>query len=347
MKLLRETNYRTSDQEVRAILDRPRWQEWIEYECELLTRVLDERGIFDTAYTLEHFKPDALEWASYQDEVSRGGHEIVCLLARMAEAMPLEHQRYLHRGQTSSNIIDTCNHRRWNKLMHLVEIRVNRLYSQQPHGDQPVMGMTHGKDAFRTTLAHRHRTTTFMESPLDLDRTVEGGPMGSGTRHRQCVQRSEYWPMLAYLAQVAYGCEQLATDYRFYCSDLDVGILGTMREQATTSSCMPGKVNPSAFERICSVGLMVRGLITTHFMQPPQWLDRDLVHSAMERETIDRIWDHTCWMLEALSRLVETTELHVTKEPAKVSSYDRMNQLLDEGLSYGEARESAADWPTG
>jgi adenylosuccinate lyase len=342
--------YCTKNEHARKLLDRPRWQEWIEFECNHLNSQIEEAG--ECKYDLAYFKPNALEWSYYQDEVTRGGHELVCLLVRMAEILPERHHRYLHRGLTSSNTIDTCNHRRWNELAARLVTEHSLLASaaQRWSLPYPVVGYTHGRRGYHTTTSQRNsilRPGAF-DHMKTLPWSVSGGPMGYGTDHRQCVPRSDYWQMWAWVAQMVYSIEQLATDYRFYCSDLDVGVIGLMGQGvATTSSCMPGKVNPSAFERICSVGYMVRNQISMQLLQPPQWLDRDLVHSAMERATIDLIWDRAFWLVEEMNRLVSTTTLVRSREPAADNSYDKLNEYLDAGLGYAEARAKAIGHVTG
>lgn len=182
---------------------------------------------------------------------------------------------------------------------------------------------------------------------------VGGGPTGESWdngSHRQAVKRNFYWSSWCRIAQIAYDMEQSATDYRFYCSDLSeaVGVRGVMAEGiATTSSAMPGKINPTVFERVCSVGLMVRTLCTGLMMTPPKWLDADLVHSAHERETIDRIWDHIFWMVEEMTRLVASTKLEVTRPPVEKSSFEALQEYQEQGYSYEAARAAAAKFPTG
>lgn len=351
------TSYGCKDEKVRELLDRPRWQEWVEFECQHLNRQMPGDGPV-VLYAPEHFHirgldDYALEWSYYQDEVLRGGHEMVCLLDRMAQVLPLKHHKYLHRGLTSSNVIDSCNHRRWNDLGG----RLDGMYSETIRSysrivgkkDQIFPGMTHGRFAYFTTLWHRAEMMDKTGSHvIHLDWDIKGGPTGWQQNHRQCVPRNRYWAFWSWMAEINFNLEQLATDYRFYCSELECGIkMELPNGVATGSSAMPGKRNPSVFERVCSVGFMNRGIITTMMMQPPQWLDRDLVHSALERESIDRLWDQTFWMVEEMGRLLAAaTILEYRKQPI-CNSYDKMNELLDQGMEYTEARRTAASLPAG
>lgn len=350
MKLSLPTQYRTSIPEVRAILDYPRWKEWIVFECEHLNRLVPEVG--ECVYDLNYFKPEALEWDYYQDEVTKGGHEIVCLLDRMAQLLPIRQHQYLHRGLTSSNVIDSCNHSRWNHLLVVLGRQLDLLFKEiSNESTKEVFGLTHGRRAHKTTINHRmeffarswaRRNAGYLMQPT----LMFGGPTGNGSvNHRQASSRHHYFELWAHLAEVCYGMEQLATDYRFYASDFGpvTGVVADNSKNATSSSCMPHKVNPSVFERVCSVGFMTRSLITMQMLQPPQWLDRDLVHSAMERETIDRIWDHTFWLVEEMTRLIRETPLSIAEAPQGRSSFEVFQASLDSGHDWDTARRHAAD----
>ncbi len=345
-------NYQTKDIEARQLLDRPRWQEWYDYEVEhILRQAGQDKGIFAEPEECRVFPV-----RKYLEEIQSGGHEIDRLLHHMSKLIDPSYHRYLHYGLTSSNVIDTCNHRRWIKLLKALHARIEEWRHHYFIDETKIVGMTHGRKAHRLPLCQRFYTAIATKLlvftfPEDVTKTsTDGGPTGN-YYHRQAVGRDSYWPIWTNLAQIAFACEQLATDYRFYCSDFSdvVGIKGTLAlGVATTSSAMPGKVNPTVFERVCSVGFMVRNLCTTQMLLPPKWLDADLVHSAMERETIDRMWDHTFWLVETMRELMNTTTLEVTYSPKAYTSHDALKQEQANGeLNYSDARDYASKFPTG
>ncbi len=359
----KDLHYCSTNPEVRKLLDRPIHHEWIEWECDHINKQLDvesdrlklTEGNRIPHYEASFFNLDALEWQIWYDEVARGGHEVVTLLLRMADRMPVIHHRFLHRGLTSSDLIDGCNHIRWQRLCSLYSYAGGKLHSVAADAydnKDPIMGMTHGMRAYKKELGARF-TAIFWDDRSLWHRGEHPGPWQEGpvgTQYRrQCHPRQDYWALWAQLARRAYGLEILATDYRFYCSDLyrGTGVAGNMDQSATSSSCMPGKVNPSPFERCCSVGYMIRTLCTAQMLQPPMWLDRDLVHSALERETIHRIWEHSFWLIEEMTRLIFSVNLSVIDGPLSKTSHDLMNDRLDEGDSYKVAREKSCALPPG
>lgn len=334
--------YRAKNLDVRKLLDRPRWQEWLEYELTHMRRLCPE---FQMTY--DNFSPDALEWSYYHDACLKpGSHEVVELLHRMAEAIPVKYHRYLHQGLTSSNVIDGCNHIRWKELLHLYVAA----YSDIPtvKEDLNLNGYTHGMRATVTSLRHRQESA-LIGLPLikkHLPGILDGGPVGFETTdnmnlHRQAFPRHAYFQLWSNLLVGSASLSQLALDYRFYASDLRIGM--KLVYNGTTSSAMPGKNNPSEWERINSLDLLIRGCVMTLMSTPPQWLDRDLVHSAMERETIDRLWEYAFYQLEEMTRLLSTSKLVVTDEVKNEPTSGRMNLLLEEGHDWHTARLLSKD----
>lgn len=331
------TKYHAKHTLVRQILDEPNWIRWIGFEIEHIKSQCDEFNM-----TVADFKPDALEWAYYHDACLKpGSHEIVELLSRMAEVIPVKYHRYLHRGLTSSNVIDSCNHRKWSALSALYSSQYARLWSMFPSYSPDVRGYTHGRLATSTTLGNRFRSALASPRAIALPEKVTGGPVGVHDAcyfHRQAFPRVQYYMVWQQLLMGSTGLAQLATDYRFYLSDFGVGVSG--HHQGTTSSAMPGKNNPSQFERVCSLDLLIRGMVCTLYQTPPQWLDRDLVHSAMERETIDRLWEYAFYQLEQMTSLIGTTVLEPTEQiVAQEETSDRFQKLIDEGHDWHTARK--------
>ncbi len=356
-------NYQSKNPEVRKLLDRPRVEEWIEFEMEHIAKQVrgadHDWGTEEMQKEMEH-QLFVFRYDLWEQDVKDGGHEIERMLSELARRLPVKYHKYLHRNLTSSNVIDSCNHRRWDKLLTTLDDSLKgynqaleKIKCQEP---QDCVGMTHGRRAHRTKLGYRVCSVggwfdLWYDNHIIRDnlKDVTGGPTGN-TAHRQAVRRSDYWPIWVHTMQVCAGMEQLATDYRFYCSDLSeaVGVKGTLASGiATTSSAMPGKVNPTVFERVCSVGYMVRTMCAAQMLAPPKWLDADLVHSALERETIDRIWDHTFWLVEEMTWLVSTTKLEVTRKPEIDTSFDALQRYQDSGLEYSAARAAASKFPCG
>lgn len=347
-------NYQSKNPVVRHLLDRPRWLEWMEHEVRLINQGLGNPHEAIGDFVQEFVMTDPSGPVYLEGYVQRyssrppGFHEVAELVEVMAKYLPVKYHRYLHRGLTSSNVIDSCSHQRWNELAYQMMTSYRLMTDHLSYDETSIKGMTHGRLAHYTSLRHRSRTAVVGDLTWDfINEMVDGGPTGNGTLHRQCYQRYMYWPLWTWMAQIAAACDQIATDYRFYCSDFSpvVGVHGRMGSP-TTSSAMPGKANPSEFERICSVSHLVRSMVASQLTLPAQWLDRDLVHSAHERETIDRMWDHTFWMVEGLQRLIIDTILLPDYREIGMTSHDVLNLKLEEGMSYDEARKRAAEFPT-
>lgn len=202
-----------------------------------------------------------------------------------------------------------------------------------------VPGFTHGILATPTSL--HNRMSCILYGPSDvklLPDKIRTSPTGYISQ-RQAYGRSRYFPIWSNLAMRSYGLAQLAQDYRFYAT----GKFGVeLKFKGTTSSAMPNKNNPSEFERIISLDQLIRGEVCTLINTQVQWLDRDLTHSAMERHTIDWLWEHSFYQLEEMIRLVKGTEIRVTGYDYN-RSYERMNQLQEEGNDWSTSRRLSTD----
>ena len=358
-----DSKYRCKNQAVREMFDRPIWHDWIEFEIRWMKRQLDpaEYNEFASHFdSISGFSPDALEWATYHDECLKpGSHEMVALLDRMADKIPAKWHRYLHRGLTSSNVIDSCNHYRWNVLITAYEAAIGE-YRHVVGNRYPgnvaftlIPGFTHGRRASHTTIMQRINCDFKVSQPFlkneVLDEVVTGGPTGlEHSDHRQAEYRFTYWPIWLWLAQHSAAIDQVAYDYRLYCSDLFCGVIGCQApDQFTVSSAMPSKRNPSGFEQVMSIGLMIRGLVCNLLQTPPFLLDRDLVHSALERDTIPRLWEYAFYQVERMTELVATTNLEIKPGVQRKLSEDVMRARLDAGDDWFTARGKASKYPAG
>lgn len=329
---------------VRKILDRPRWHEWLRFGLDHIRQQCPEFKL-----TLEDFHPEALEWSYYHDAcLQPGSHEMVELLSRMAEVIPVKYHKYLHRGLTTSNVIDSCNHLRWAVLWRLYVDRYNKvvnLVGALP--DLAINGYTHGQLAHRTTLQHRSMAALLrMHEHVRFNDYLTGGPTGwkgsqnQGAVQRQCYPRHAYFQLWSMMMAASAGLAQLAFDYRVYAMSPAMGVKVSL--SGTTSSCMPDKCNPTQFERINSLDLLIRSIGVSLMQIPPMMLEHDLVHSALEREQVDRLWEYLFYQAEQMEQLIQWTKVEV--EPATmISSHDLLNQALDEGIDWSSARRVSSD----
>lgn len=348
-------NYRSSNRQVRAVLDRPRVEEWIDYELEHLKK-LTGREVF----IVEQSRRGLIH--TYEERMkSPGAHELAVLVDLLAVFLPVEWHRYLHQGLTSSNVIDACNHRRWAELILFHRYMWEKadmtiVLATDPQYASPVVGMTHGKRADITSVRSRLNSLAYATAPAykAMHNMAEWfmehsylatGPVGydSENGNRQAVHRFAYNQLWAALKSVSAANAQCAQDYRFYCSDLECGVAGTPAVPVG-SSCMAHKQNPTEFERVVGLDHLIGGMVSTLITLPPMWLDRDLVHSSVERETIDRLWDTVFYQCELIIKLVRTTNIRVPALPGTLSGGEPLqtsSQLMQSLLDHGQSRSEA------
>lgn len=247
------------------------------------------------------------------------GHDVVAFLSMYTQSMPDEDKTFIHRGLTSSDLVDNgmfmaCRqHARYlaNRLDEFDEV-----LSRMQQTEVIRAGRTHGQLAAPTTLNHQLDTirVPMREISNDLrDYTTRGifkspGPTGWANtadmeRAKQVADR-----LSTRTFYVVPSTQVIPRDYllRWACLYLRAAAvvenfallvrLGSrsevreLREGATAnrvgSSSMPTKQNPIDSEKICGLANVVRGQFTTIASNTALWEERDLTNSSLERITV-------------------------------------------------------------
>jgi adenylosuccinate lyase len=282
----------------------------------------------------------------------RVGHDVVAFLDSLAEPLG-DDARYLHRGLTSSDVLDTA------LALQLVQaadilisdldrlIEVVRRRAVEERGTL-MAGRTHGIHAepvsFGFVLAgwldelerERGRLAAAREdirvgklsgavgTHATIDPRVEEYALGRlGLKvapvTTQIIARDRHAAYLATLAVVAGSLEKFATDIR----GLQRTEVGEVREpfgeEQKGSSAMPHKRNPILSERVCGLARTIRGYALTALENQALWHERDISHSSAERI----ILPDACILLDYVLRLMrEIVEgLTINRERMRANLY--------------------------
>ncbi|MBE1608698.1 adenylosuccinate lyase [Actinopolymorpha pittospori] len=244
-------------------------------------------------------------------------HDLVAFLSAWTRPMPPEMSRWVHRGLTSSDVVDTALALQLTEASDLIEARTDRLVEvlrahALEHRETVRAGRTHGQVA--TLDVWGHRVADFALAAVRARRRLRAarhevavaklsGPTGSylhvpasveiraagslGLRAvdvaTQVVLRDRLANWMCALALLASVCEAVALEVR-------LGQHGGVREIAEPaartqvgSSSMPHKRNPVASERICGLARVVRSYVVPVMEGLALWHERDLSHSSVER----------------------------------------------------------------
>ncbi|GAC1480677.1 MAG: adenylosuccinate lyase [Candidatus Dormibacteria bacterium] len=268
----------------------------------------------------------------------RVGHDVVAFLDSIAEEVG-EDARYLHRGLTSSDILDTALALQMVAASDILLNDVDRLSSVVrrraiEERNTLMAGRTHGIHAeplsFGFVLAGwldeldraRQRLVTAREeirvgklsgavgTHATIDPRVEEGSLKRlGLRvapiTTQVIARDRHAAYMAALGILAGTLEKFATDIRH----LQRSEVAELREpfggEQKGSSAMPHKRNPILSERICGLSRTIRGYVLTALEDQALWHERDISHSSAERIIIPDACTLLDYMLRLMADIVE------------------------------------------
>ncbi len=341
--------------------DATRYSVWLEVElsaCEAMeTAGLVPKG---TAASIREQKivldPDAI------DRIERTTrHDVIAFLTHV-EAQAGQAARWLHRGMTSSDVLDTSFAILLVRSIDLVEERLERLIRAlgqraREHVKTAMIGRSHGIHAepvsfgvvlaghlaemkrARTHLSHaKHEIkvgkiagavgTYAHLTPEIEERALEKLGLRPETVATQVVARDRHAALFAALALVAAGVERLATNVRHWQRS-EVGEAEERFAQGQKgSSAMPHKRNPVLSENLCGLARVVRSSVVPALENVALWHERDISHSSVERMIAPDATTTLGFMLERAAGLVEGLVVYP----------ERMRQNLEQsgGLFFSE-----------
>ena len=282
----------------------------------------------------------------------RVGHDVVAFLDSLAESVG-DDARHLHRGLTSSDVLDTALAI---QLVRAADILLNdvdglssvvRRRAIEERGTL-MAGRTHGIHAepisYGFVLAgwldeldrERQRLVTVREdirvgklsgavgTHATVDPRVEEFALAKlGLRvapiTTQVIARDRHAAYLTTLAVVAGSLEKFATDIRHLQRSEVAEVREPFGQEQKGSSAMPHKRNPILSERIGGLARTVRGYALTALENQALWHERDISHSSAERIIVPDACTLLDYMLRLMAEIVEG--LSIDRERMRANLY--------------------------
>ena len=315
-----------------------RFQVWLEVELAACD-AMEEAGIVPkgTAAAIRA-KNIALD-AARIDEIERTTkHDVIAFLTHVEE-LAGEGARWLHRGMTSSDVLDTSFaillRDAAESLVKRTGVLLDALAKRaREHAKTPMIGRSHGIFAepvtFGLALAGHHaelaRGKVRLERARDqiavgkiagavgtyahLSPAIEARALAAlglrpETVSTQIVPRDRHAELFCAMALVAAGIERFATNVRHW----QRSEVGEAEEAFTVgqkgSSAMPHKRNPILSENLCGLARVVRAACIPALENVALWHERDISHSSVERMMAPDASATLAFMLDRTKGLVE------------------------------------------
>ncbi len=283
-------------------------------------------------------------------------HDVIAFLTSVAQSLGPE-ARFIHKGLTSSDILDTAlallmrdaSNLIMKNIRELMDVLKKQAYKYK---DTPVMGRSHGVHAEPMTFGLKF-ALWFEDMTRNLGRMKRAkevisvgklsGAVGTfsnippiieekvckklGLRPEpvatQVVQRDRHAEYLTTLALIAASVEKIATEIRHLQRSEVLEVEEPFMAGQKGSSAMPHKRNPVGCENLSGLARLVRTNALAAIENVALWHERDISHSSVERVIIPDSTILVDYMLDRLKGILDG--LHVYPK--------RMKENM--GRSYG------------
>jgi adenylosuccinate lyase len=340
---------------------RNRFQKWLDIElavCEAWT----ERGVIPPE-SMERIKNRANFDPERIDEIEKiTRHDVIAFTTSVAEFVG-EDSRYIHRGLTSYDVVDTALSLLLKEAGLLIREGIVDLMAALKdrafeHRYTPMVGRSHGIHAEPITLGLKlalyydemKRHLGRWDAALDtisvgkisgavgtyahLDPAMEEAILAKlGLRpapvSNQIIQRDRHAAYFTTLALVASSIEKIAVEIR-HLQRTEVGELEEFFHAGQKgSSAMPHKRNPVLTENLSGLARLIRGYAVAAMENVPLWHERDISHSSVERIIGPDATSLVDFMLHRLASVIGNMQVY----PEKMLK----NLQLSHGLIFSEA----------
>lgn len=266
-------------------------------------------------------------------------HEVVAFINVISRKLD-RFTEYLHRGLTSSDIMDTVFSLQLKQsLAHVIDLTANVIAELVKRANEfkysSCAGRTHGVHAEPYFFGLRFLTNAVALKRSELDllslrRNIPGklsGALGIYTNldpevetsflsildlnqlpvTTQIVPRDTYAPILFSLSLEGSILDKLAEDMRI----LQMTEISEAQEEFAKgqagSSAMPHKRNPVRWERVSGLSRVLRSQVIVGLENVPLWFERDISHSSTERIVYPLSFDLLSFMLREVKSLLSNS----------------------------------------
>ncbi len=315
---------------------------WLEIET-LAAEAMEQKGLIPAGVTAAVRERAAFE-VDRIDEIEREvKHDVIAFLTNVAEHVG-EEARFLHKGMTSSDVLDTCFNVQLVRAADLLLTGVDRVLAALEkrafeHKLTPTIGRSHGIHAEPTTfgvkLATFHAEFQRARKRLELAREevatcAISGAVGTFANidpaieahvaeklglqiepvSTQVIPRDRHAMFFAVLGVIASSIERLATEVRHLQRTEVLEAEEYFSAGQKGSSAMPHKRNPVLTENLTGLARLVRSAVTPAMENVALWHERDISHSSVERGIGPDATVHLDFALHRLGGVIENLVIY-------------------------------------
>ncbi len=250
------------------------------------------------------------------DIESKVKHDVIAFLTSITEKTGKE-ARYLHKGMTSSDVLDTCFNlqlkQSGNILLKDIDELLKSLKKQAiKHKFTLCIGRSHGIHAEPITFGLKMLTfyQEFLRNRKRLENSIKeistcaiSGAVGTFANidpriekyvakklklqiepvSTQIIPRDRHAQFFSTLGIIASSIERLAVEIRHLQRTEVLEVEEFFGKKQKGSSAMPHKKNPILSENLTGLARLIRSSVVPALENVALWHERDISHSAVER----------------------------------------------------------------
>ncbi|MEO0466895.1 MAG: adenylosuccinate lyase [Pseudomonadota bacterium] len=312
------------------------------------------------------------------DEIEREvKHDVIAFLTSVTEHVG-EEARHLHKGLTSSDVLDTCLAVQLSRASDLLMAGLERVLAAlelraQEHKLTPTIGRSHGIHAEPTTFgvklagyyAEFERAKCRLESArADIATCALSGAVGTYANidpkveahvaeklgltpepvSTQVIPRDRHAMFFAVLGVIASSIERLSTEIRHLQRTEVLEAEEFFSAGQKGSSAMPHKRNPVLTENLTGLARLVRSAVVPAMENVALWHERDISHSSVERGIGPDATVHLDFALHRLAGVIEKLVVYPANMQGnmdKLGGLHNSQRVLLALVEAGSSREGA------
>ena len=243
-------------------------------------------------------------------------HDVIAFLTSITEKVGKE-ARYLHKGMTSSDVLDTCFNIQLKQSGQILLKDINQLLlsikkQSLKHKYTLCIGRSHGIHAEPITFGLKMLTfyQEFLRNKKRLENSIKeistcaiSGAVGTFANidpkvesyvakklklqiepiSTQVIPRDRHAQFFSTLGIIASSIERLAIEIRHLQRTEVLEVEEFFGKKQKGSSAMPHKKNPILSENLTGLARLIRSSVVPALENVALWHERDISHSAVER----------------------------------------------------------------
>ena len=288
-------------------------------------------------------------------------HDVIAFLTNVAKYVGTE-SRFIHKGLTSSDILDTSFSIQLNQSSKVIEKGLQDFGKEllklaKKHKHTLCIGRSHGIHAESTTFGlkilgyyeENKRNIKRLQNSIKEIQTIQmSGPVGTYSNidqrvekmvakklnfsvepvSTQIIPRDRHAQLFSSFSIIASSLERLSTEIRHLQRTEVLEVEEGFGKGQKGSSAMPHKKNPILSENVSGLAKVIRSLIIPALENITTWHERDISHSSVERINAPNATITLDFAIQRMINILSNLVVH------KHNMISNLNQL--KGLPYSQ-----------